>query len=85
MLVFYAWRSRSKDDEDLNDSEENFTDDEHHELQKLSRTVNADGEEEVRGIPVSLVPLIFMALSFVLVVFVIILYVLRFVSWCGTH
>ena len=36
-----------QDDEDLNDSDEDFTDDEHHELQKLSRSVNADGEEEV--------------------------------------
>eukprot|EP00904_Undaria_pinnatifida_P013894 jgi/Undpi1/9635/HiC_scaffold_27.g12091.m1 len=35
-----------QDDEDLNDSEDDFTDDEHHELQKLSRSVNADGEEE---------------------------------------
>ena len=38
-----------QDDEDLNDSEEDFTDDEHHELRKLSRSVNADGEEEVRS------------------------------------
>ena len=36
-----------QDDEDLNDSDdEHLTDDEHHELQKLSRSVNAEGEEE---------------------------------------
>lgn len=42
-----------QDDEDLNDSDdEHLTDDEHHELQKLSRSVNAEGEEEeeVKGI-----------------------------------
>lgn len=43
----------SQDDEDLNDSDdEHLTDDEHQKLQKLSRSVNAEGghvEEEVRG------------------------------------
>lgn len=40
-------RRYQQDDEDLNDSDdERLTDDEHHELQKLSRSVNADGEEE---------------------------------------
>ncbi|CAM9922708.1 unnamed protein product [Ascophyllum nodosum] len=35
-----------QDDEDLNDSDGYFTDDEHHDLQKLSRDVNAVGTEE---------------------------------------
>lgn len=46
-----------QDDEDLNDSDnEHLTDDEHHELQKLSRSVNAEGvhvEEEVGVISTS--------------------------------
>lgn len=33
----------------MHDSEDG-TDDEHHELQKLSKSVNADGEEEVQNI-----------------------------------
>ncbi|CAM9286237.1 unnamed protein product [Pylaiella littoralis] len=52
-----------QDDEDLNDSEDDgrLTDDEHHELQKLSRSVNAEGEEEeddnaVNGDPVRASP-----------------------------